>query len=347
MEELEESQTNNPVDFIESSETALNEYYKLKSKYEAEIMKNKKTIMNNSTLSSKEKRQEYLKLKPKCINCKRPGGTIFSVNYSPVKKNENIENEHKEFRARCGIIADPCNLNITIKIGLYESLPEIINNIESEIKVAKNNIIDNKNKLLFGYITTETALEDFDYEKKYVNEYTSLLESYLNIYIKITDNAEKKTELNENLEKSYEVIEKIKESIKLYNETENTQYVKDVVNMYTTTLQPLLRKIMALKYKHSFVYYNTDNNTYHLIQNINTIKSLEYSSFLDKVVDFDVGLKIKPSVKPKKTFELKIPVQPVNKFQTKSSLPLVIESDSESDSESNNDNENHIEEESQ
>jgi hypothetical protein len=260
------------------------------------------------------------------------------VNYSSLKKNENmenmgnmgnIENEHKEFRARCGIIAEPCNLNITIQIGLYESLPEIINNIESEIKVAKNNIIDNKNKLLFGYITTETALEDFDYEKKYVNEYTSLLESYLNIYIKVTDNAEKKTELNENLEKSYEVIEKIKESMKLYNETENTQYVKDVVNMYTTTLQPILRKIMALKYKQSFVYYNADKSIYHLIQSKTTIKSLEYSSFVDKVVNFDVGLKMKPSVKAKKTFELKIPVQPVNQFQTKTPLPLVIESDSE------------------
>ena len=58
---------------------SLNEYFKLKQKYEAEIAANKKRIINNSTLSNREKRSEFMKLKPKCINCKRPGGSIFKV----------------------------------------------------------------------------------------------------------------------------------------------------------------------------------------------------------------------------------------------------------------------------
>jgi hypothetical protein len=273
----------------ETPEFALNEYYKLKNKYEVENMKNKKKIMNNTTLSNKEKRQEYVKLKPKCINCKRPGGTLFSVKSFPLDNEKETKEAYKEFKAQCGILADPCNLNITIQIGKYNLLPNVIQNIEKEIKLSKDTIIDNKNKLLFGYITTETALEDFENEKVFVNTYTSLLEEYLNEYIKITDNPEKNRELKESLEKSYEFIEKIKESIRLYKETESIQLIKDVVDLYITSLQPLLRKIMALKYRQNVVYYDEHNNTFHLIQNKTTIKSMEYTSFADKVVAFDVG----------------------------------------------------------
>ena len=68
---------------VESVESAINEFYKLKNKYEIELFKKKKTILNNVTLSSKEKKIEFKKLKPKCINCKRPGGTLFSVKFFP------------------------------------------------------------------------------------------------------------------------------------------------------------------------------------------------------------------------------------------------------------------------
>lgn len=305
MSENKQPNKDNKVDeSIESPESALNEYYKLKNKYENEIMKNKKIIMNDSSLSAKEKRQKYLQLKPKCINCKRPGGTIFSGKYY---KNE--DNEYRELRSRCGIIADPCNLNITIQTGIYGSLPETIKRIEDEIKESKNNIIDSKNRLLFGYITTESAIEIFNDEKEMVDTYTSLLESYLNTYIKITDNAEKNTELKESLEQSYILIEQIKESIRLYNQTESTQYIKDAVDIYITKLQPLLRKMMALKYKQSFVYYDVDKNTFHLIQSKSTIKSMEYSSFNDKVIDYNVGY------------------EPIQNKKTKPGL--IIESDSD------------------
>ena len=55
----------------------INEFYKLKNKYENVNHKNKTKIINNPTLSWKERQTEFKKLKPKCINCKRPGGTAF------------------------------------------------------------------------------------------------------------------------------------------------------------------------------------------------------------------------------------------------------------------------------
>ena len=73
---------------IHDVKETLNEYFKLKLQYETQIMANKKKIMNNSTLSNREKRREFLKLKPKCINCKRPGGTIFKTTFFAETDND-------------------------------------------------------------------------------------------------------------------------------------------------------------------------------------------------------------------------------------------------------------------
>jgi hypothetical protein len=275
----------------ESVESAINEFYKLKNKYEIELFKRKKTILNNVTLSSKEKKTEFKKLKPKCINCKRPGGTIFSVKFFPG------DDGYREFRAVCGIVSDPCNLNITVQTGKYNLLPVVLEEIEKEIQDNKKSIIDDKNRLLFGLMTTETALKNFEEIKDYISSLTALLETYLDEYNSITDNVEKKTELKESVTQSYFYIEEIKLSITKFDEEDNTQYVRDAVNIYLNRLMPLLNKISELKYKENTVYYNENENTYNLMQNQYTSQSLEFTYFNNKVLNYDVGLK---AIIPKK-----------------------------------------------
>jgi hypothetical protein len=282
---------------------ALNEYFKLKLKYESQNMNNKKIIINNVTLSNREKRAEFLKLKPKCINCKRPGGTIFKTTYFENTDNADIYREHS---ATCGIIANPCNLNIKIQIGKVELLPEMLNYMEKDIKELKNEIINDKNKLLFGYLTTDETLSNFEHLKDTVTSYTSLYEQYLQHYNNIVDNEEKKIETNESITESYINIEQIKECITKMNETNNVQYAHDAVNIYVTTLAPLLSKIRNLKYNENFVTHNDVTNTCNLIQNIYSISSLSFSSFQNKVVSFDVGyesiVKDQKDVKKEKRF---------------------------------------------
>jgi hypothetical protein len=274
---------------------ALNEYFKLKLKYEGLIMANKKKIMNNITLSNKEKRSEFLKLKPKCINCKRPGGTIFKTTFF-----EDIEkaDTYREHSATCGIIADPCNLNIKIQIGKVELLPELLNYMEKDIKEYKNEIIDHKNKLLFGYLTTDEALKKFDDLKDTITTYSSLYEQYLEHYNKIVDNEDKKEEINESITETYIQIDQIKECIKKMNETNNVQYARDAVNIYNTTLLPLLSKIKNLKYNEIMVYHNDDTNTCNLIQNRYSIFNLSFTSFQNRVVKFNVGFEAPSKKKP-------------------------------------------------
>jgi hypothetical protein len=202
---------------IPSVNEALNEYFRLKTKFDNENNVYKKRIINNQTLSKKEKRSEYLKLMPKCVNCKRPSkkGTIFSIVYHP---SDDKTDAYRTFKTICGDLADPCNLNIEVNIGQRDSLDKLMNNIRNEIIEYKNKIIDDKNKLLFGLVTTETALDNFDYNKGYVSDLTSIYEIYLDKWNNKIDNQEKKNELEESLVQAYENINAIKDCIKKMNE---------------------------------------------------------------------------------------------------------------------------------
>ena len=81
---------------------AFNEYYKLKNKYENDYNKDKQKLIKNKTMSWKEKRNEFKQLKPKCINCKRPVGTIFSI-----KKSDNPNDDFRELKSKFTKLIDP------------------------------------------------------------------------------------------------------------------------------------------------------------------------------------------------------------------------------------------------
>ena len=284
---------------------ALNNYFKLKLNYEKKIKQNKKSIMKNKRLSNRDKRSEFLKLKPKCISCDRPGGTIFKVRYFPSSDNEE---SHRQYIATCGIIVEPCNLDFKINVGKIEFLPTILDELQADIKVLKDEIISNKNQLLFGYLTAEEVLSKFDDLEPQLSSYFSLYESYLEKYSELVDNKKKKDELNEAISESVYKIEEIKDCIKKMNKMDNTQFAHDAANIYVTTLEPLLNKIRNLKYNENMVWHNNNEETSscHLIQNKYSIENLSYSSYIDNVLSLDIGVKSKKTNKPNKKKSIKI-----------------------------------------
>lgn len=309
---------------LPSPKEALNEFFKLKSKYETQINANKKKIMNNTTLSKREKRSEFLKLKPKCINCQRPGGTKFQVIYFDEKGNAAVDyDSHREYRAECGIVADPCPLNIKVQIGKVEMLQDILNTMETEIKTYKNKIITDKNKLLFGYLTTEEALKNFDDDKVSISLYTELYEKYLEAYNKIVDNDEVKDDLNKSITESYIFIDQIKECVKKSQDLDELLYIQDAVQIYTTSLMPLLDKIRMLKYNENMVWQDEDTNSCRLIQNRYSIDNMSYSNLEDKVLSFTIGMESKIGVNKQKKV-----VNPIN--PVKPAKPALVIEESES-----------------
>jgi hypothetical protein len=283
---------------IPTPKDALNEYFKLKSKFENDINANKKKIINNPTLSKREKRSEFLKLMPKCVNCKRPSkrGTLFSIAYNPEIENRGA---YRKISASCGNLADPCNLNIEIHLGDTEPLDKLMKNIRDEIHLCKNKIIDDKNKLLFGLITTEKALENFDSNKSYINDLTSVYEMYLDEWNKLVENPDKKIELDDALMMAYQNINKLKDCIKKMNENDDYQFAVDAAHIYVKTLKPLLEKIRHLKYSENIVHHDEYDNNCKLIQRAYTDLDIGVTGYDNKVIKYDVGLEAKVAKKKK------------------------------------------------
>ncbi len=273
-----------------TSKEAIDNYYKLKSKYEEQKNKTKQSLINNQKLSIREKRKYFNELKPKCINCQRPVGTLFSIKYEEEEDSRNL-------LALCGDRVNPCPLNININVGNFMLLPDLLKINELDIEEIKNNIIVDKNKLLFGLLDTELALKNFEEYKNEINSITTLLEYYLELYNNLVNNKEKNEELNKNIELLNINILSIKKAISDFNSTNDIQYIKDAVDIYVNNIfnnnksDSLAYKIRELKYKKNYVEYNENTNTYHLVQNKVDFDNLEYDLREQSVISYIVGMK--------------------------------------------------------
>jgi hypothetical protein len=301
-----------------SIQEAINNFYKEKSKYESLLEKNKKEIIKNKELSWKEKRLEYKKLKPKCINCKRPVGSIFTIKYNT---DTNYGEKYRVLRATCGDRVSPCNFNININAGSYKSVITNFKNENESLQNYKLKIIDEKNKLLFGYISTEDAIEQFDELKAYISDSSDLLSYYYKEYNDVFDNEEKKAEMKQLLTTSYLLINEIKTAIQEFKNTNNAQYCKDAVTMYVEQLKPQLDQLFKLKYSASFVDFDSKYGVYSLIQKKHTIKDIERANIEPSIISYEKGIAEVPKNKTKK-------IQPVSSNATRKQK-LIIEEESE------------------
>ena len=252
--------------FIKMSESEVNEFYKLKYQYEEGIKKNKNKIMQLPQMTWREKNREFKQLKPKCINCKRAVGTIFK---------RNVENE--EFTvfldAMCGDRANPCKLNMHINIGKTFLLEDVLTKDENELKEMKNMIVKEKNDLLFGFITSEKAVDNFDAIKEELNSVTTNHEITFERYTNVVNNREKRERLKHVETEIFVIIDGIKHLVQEYNRTDDAKYVKDAVTMQITEMKNLLEERMNLLYSQSIVEW--DDGFCKLIQNRVTTKDLE------------------------------------------------------------------------
>ena len=310
---------------------ALNNYYQFKTLYETSYNKEKRDIINNKKLSWNEKRSNFQKLKQKCINCKRPVGTIFSRKF-----NDNGYSSFTTLSAVCGDRVKPCKLNINLKIDKVDSLENNIKELDDSIKEDKNQIIQKKNELLFGYITTEKAINTFDEYKKILNDTYELKNYFLEILMNRTDNEDKKKELKALVTEYYLIIQNIGQDVKDANTDNNIQLIEDTIrNNYVDLLMNkpgdpqhigILEKIRNLKYMYSGVEYDEDTNEFHLIQKKNTIESLE-EPFNSEVISYVFGVfESKGKTKKKKGNEIKSKTRKLRIEDSSSSKEITQES---------------------
>lgn len=264
---------------------ALKTYYKLKNAYEESISVEKQKIIKKRDLGWKERRKLYAKLKPKCINCKRPVGSIFQ---------RETESNDPYITARCGDKSEPCKLKIRINLGNIVNLQEGILQDESDIKKEKINIIKKKNDLLFGYITSQEAVKNFDSMKDAIAESTKMLAFTKNIYDEVVFNEDRLEQLKLNLDDFNVKLKEMNRLIQKYETTQIVDFARECVNIYVTELTPIIKKILKDKYANNFMEYNEDTGKYKLIQipfeYSTELLEVDYAEKLErKVVDFELG----------------------------------------------------------
>jgi len=263
-----------------SFDIKLNEYYKLKSEYDNSIDKIRAQIRNSKSLSKQQKIDDFKKIKPKCINCKRIGGTLFS--------QKEMDNK-RIVSAICNISNNPCNLDIKLSLGVFYLLPNILNEIEDEVKIIKNKIIDYKNKQLYNFISSEEAIVIFDDLKSELNDNLSIIDEHNTLLLNKTENVFNNEEYKKEFELLQTYILQLKGCIKKFDDSNNIQFIIDAVNIYIDNINTTNYNIINLKYKENIVYFDSSDATYHLIQNQNKISDLEIDVSEQKIISFIYG----------------------------------------------------------
>jgi len=216
-------------DYIE----ALNEYFKLKTNYEDSIHKMKKKLFNDHS-SKKTAKRLALSLKPPCIKCKRPVGTLFS-------KKEN------RYMAICGDSQNPCKLDIQIFTGDVSNFAFTIEVFKEETDNIKDSIIQQKLDTLFSYVSEEKSVELFKKQLEAYNENVSLLKPLLQKNDELYFNEHTKEIIETIQNKNYRLNENIHTMLDEYKTTQNPDILRDAVSLQIHELYPEIRKIFTLK----------------------------------------------------------------------------------------------------
>ena len=254
----------------------LNEYYKLKNKYENKRQSQINTILKNDKLTMKQKQEKFRKLNTNCINCSRKVGTIF-------------KSESGILTAICGDNKSPCNLDIKLNRGKFLNLEEMIDVFQTGVDELKEEIIATKMDLLFGYEQEATTLTKFN---KLKNELTQDLEDvmeYKTQFIEVVSNLDNKSELTTKMTIFYNKMTLIKSTIDEFNETGQIQLIKDMISTYQSELVPLLHELRELKYRYMAMEYNNDTNTHTLVRKVFTLQDMTVSFDTPSVESFVLG----------------------------------------------------------
>ena len=239
---------------------AFNEYYRLKHQYEDNYRKKKIKIINNDSLTKREKREELKKVKRPCLVCKRNVGMNFSHNGNMLK-------------ADCGDKTKPCKFDIQLERAGNVDKNEMLHNINYIIEETKLKIILIKLNILFGYNTEEEGLAEFEDISSELDGNTMLKNTIESDIQQLLENVDDRAILDQNEITLYTKIQEIKSLVGKYKDEENTTFLSDAVEILVNDIIPLNKRIMSQKYEVSSVDYDSDDGTYHLIQRPFTLNS--------------------------------------------------------------------------
>ena len=248
------------TDLLQSYYNELEQYYKLKTKYEDIKQKKINELIVNKSLDFNQKKQTLAKFKPKCVNCKAEGGTIFTETPELL-------------RATCGNSANPCNLDLTIKRKKFAHINNQLMQSSAKVVKYKKQIISTKLDFLFNYIEEEKAVELFETLKFELNNSQESYNNLVNLYNSITNNEELKTMIFEKTNEFETNKKQYSEALELYKSSGEIVYLISAIEIHKTKLAVIGKELMNLKYKSCYVEKNEEDN-YILFQNNYNLEDL-------------------------------------------------------------------------
>ena len=214
----------------------IKEFYQLKQRYDIKLKRQKDRILKNQTLTKNQKKRKYKEIQTFCVNCGKPGGTLFKI-------------ENKMLTAVCNAV-EPCGLDIKINRGEYINLHDQVQYLENKVSTLRESIIETKLSILYNLSTKETALSIFEKLKKQLMAHSNELLSVQNTIKEITDNPKNKSLLSTAYIDLAEIKEQLHSILQEYKKTDNPQYAKDIIETVKSVVIPLTDKMRNLKYQY-------------------------------------------------------------------------------------------------
>ena len=213
---------------------ALDAFFRLKNRYEQDLLKRKR----NEYKKGKNKKNSKIRsnaVKPKCLNCSRPVGTIFKVSSD-------------KYVALCGDANKPCKFNILLTRGMFVGREVYLDAMSDIVDEDKETIIKQKMDTLFEYISEETSARTFKEKLEEFKINSSLLSSELSAFNTYNNNAHKTELIKKKQIEIYGIVQKIKGLSDEYKENGNTSIVKLISDMHIKELVPETENLRRLKY---------------------------------------------------------------------------------------------------
>jgi hypothetical protein len=238
---------------------AIDEYYKLKSKYEKVKENEIKKYITDTDMSKKQKRELFSRFRPKCINCNRVGGSDFS-------------NKKRVLKAVCKA-SPPCKLDIEIQLGEYNTKYNALDSYKNYRDEDQLNIIKTKLNLLFNFATEQETIAKFEELKENFLDMNKIYNSLLSDYLQIVENPTRQMNLNDGIVSLYENVEELKKIFKDYSTDSKPEYIRDMVELFINKIQPNAERNRNLTYSYNSV--DQEDDVMILVQKPYTIDQIE------------------------------------------------------------------------
>ena len=280
-------------DFIPSSEAttkgtepeyieSLEEYFKLKSKYEESVQRMREKAKERAKrrkMGVKETRQFMRQLKPKCVNCKRPVGTVF-------------KQRKQRYIAYCGDAETPCPLKIELFRGEYLNAEGLLYNFREQVYELKESIIERKMDVLFGYVNEAASVNEFKkaIENYHVDSsnYKDRLEDWDSMYYSDL----KKELIKGKMQTIHEVVMAMNTQREEYEKTGNKELLHSIMDVYQKEYLPEVHNLRRLNYEMMEMVSNyapeKDEEERVLVQRVVPIQKIDYlTKEVPRVIKFE------------------------------------------------------------